>query len=151
VAIEIHDGGEVEPTFASGNIGNVADPDLVPGGGRPLGSEPVGSDGMVVPAISGNDSKTAASASEEAFSAHNGFDRFMIITVAPFFEFVGDAWAAIGAPELRSGAVAMDVHLHSGFFEFLVVDTSLFTRCDHSAIKLCLLPPRLSIERGEGH
>jgi len=44
----------------------------------------------------------------------------------------------------------MDVHLHGGFFEFLVVDTSHFTRCDHSAIELCPLPSRLSNKRGEG-
>src|SRR3954471_11947996 len=49
----------------------------------------------------------------------------------------------------RSGPVAMDVHLHGGFFEFLVIDTSLFTWGDHSAIELCPLPPRLSIKWGE--
>jgi len=103
-AIEIHDGGEVEPAFASGNVGNVTDPDSVNSLGRPLGSEPVGSDGIIVTAVGGTDSKAAPAACEEAFGAHDGFDPFMIVAVAPFFEHASDAWAAIGASKLDKDA-----------------------------------------------
>jgi hypothetical protein len=47
--------------------------------------------------------------------------------------------------------VAIDVHLDGGFFEFLIVDVSLFPRSNHSAIELCPEPLTLSIKSGELH
>ena len=51
----------------------------------------------------------------------------------------------------RSGTVSVDVHFDGSVFEFLIVDTSLFPRSNHSAIGLCPQPLTLSTKWRELH
>ena len=69
-AIEVHDASQVETAFVGMDVGDVADPDLVGGtGGGQLG-QAIGSNGLVVIAVSGLDPEPALDTATEALLTH---------------------------------------------------------------------------------
>lgn len=52
-AFKVHDGGQVKPAFAGGNVGDIGDPDLVEPGGSWTVVEQICSDGKGVSALGG--------------------------------------------------------------------------------------------------
>jgi hypothetical protein len=94
-AVEIHDCGQVEPAFASRDVGDIADPDLVDAsGGRPLG-QVIGRDGMIMVAVGGADAKRAPASSHQAPFSHEPFDALMVAVLATGLELVSQARAAV--------------------------------------------------------
>ena len=69
-AIEVHNASQVEPAFVGMDVGDVADPDLVEGSGRGQLGQAIGSNGLVVVAVSGLDAEPALDASTEALLTH---------------------------------------------------------------------------------
>jgi len=103
-AVEIHDRCQVEPAFPGGNIGNVADPNLIHAGGCGPARQTIGGDWMIMVALGGADAKATPAPGDQALFAHEPFDPFVITMVAAFFEHVSQAWAAVGALELNKNA-----------------------------------------------
>jgi len=113
-AEEIHDAGQIEPTFASGNVGNVADPNLVDAGRRALSGQAIGGDGMRMVAVGGTDAKTATAPSDQAVLAHEFFDAFTTAGVAAGSENVSEAWAAVRTLKFGEEAFKDELELRIG-------------------------------------
>src|SRR5436190_9139105 len=70
-AEEVHDASQIKPSFRGGDIGDVSDPDLIGSTWGGQLSQPVGSNGMIVAAVSGPDAETAPDSSSDALLAHH--------------------------------------------------------------------------------
>ena len=99
-AVKIHDAGQIKPTFPGGDVGNIADPNLIDAGGRGLCSEAIGADGVVVVAVGGTDAKAAAAPSDQALLAHEFFDAFTTARHATRSKDMSETRAAIRAFKL---------------------------------------------------
>ena len=113
-AVEIHDAGQIEPTFPGSNVGNVADPNLVDAGRRALSGQAIGGDGMRMVAVGGADAKAARAPSDQAVLAHEFFDAFTTAGVAARSEDVSEAWAAVRAFKLGEEAFKDELELRIG-------------------------------------
>lgn len=70
---EIHHGGQIEPAFAGGNVGDIARPHLMGCGGRELAGQPILGDRIGVRRVRG-DPKCSAVLGGEAVLAHHAGD-----------------------------------------------------------------------------
>lgn len=113
-AVEIHNAGEIEPTFPGSNVGNVTDPDLINGGGSGPVGQAIGREGMRMVAIGGADAKTATAPRDQAVEAHEFLDAFTTAGVAARSEDVGKARAAIRAFEFGEEAFKDELELLIG-------------------------------------
>ena len=97
-AVKVEDGGQIKPAFASLDVGDVHDPDLIGRGGfRGLG-QMIGRDGVIVVAVSGLNSVAALLAAAQTRSAHEPGDAIAAMTAALLTEGLLDAWTAIRLP-----------------------------------------------------
>jgi len=103
-AVKIHNAGEVEKALSGAQVSDVTDPDLIDGRGRWPFGEAIGRNGLIMVAIGGARSKSAAAASGQAMLTHKSFDGFMIAAMPALFEQVCEAGTAVSAFELPKSA-----------------------------------------------
>jgi len=100
----VHNAGQVEPAFLCVDVSDVADPDLVGcGGGRQVG-QAIGSNGMVMVAVSGADPEAAFDPPTEAFLAHEAGNAIATMRMAGLAQLRLNARAAVSL-----SAVPMDL------------------------------------------
>jgi len=69
-AVGVHNPGQVEPAFLGGDVGDVAEPDLIESARSGPFGQAIGSDRLVVVAVGGGDSEPSFRASTEAVLTH---------------------------------------------------------------------------------
>jgi hypothetical protein len=103
-APQVQNHGHVEPAFARGHVGQVADPDLVGAGGRRPPGQAAGRQGPVVGAVGGAGDEPARGAPAQAVLFHQPGDAFGAVALAApgqgLLEAPGAVASAVGGVQL---------------------------------------------------
>src|SRR4051812_3142667 len=98
--VQIHNGGQVQPSLAGPDIGDVGEPNLIAHGGREVPAEQVRRDREAMPAIGGAASSRPGGDGLNAMTAHLPLDPATACMMSLGFELDMDARAAIAAMAL---------------------------------------------------
>ena len=99
-AVEVEHAGQVQPAFASLDVGNVPNPDLVGSRGRRRFWQPIGSDGVIVVAVGGPHSILTLLASAEAQPLHQAEDAIAAMSVSQLLAITNNPGRSISLTAL---------------------------------------------------
>jgi len=102
-AVEVDFGGEKKPSFLSGNVGDIGNPDLVWSGGSGSIEQTLGSGSPCTGAIGSPWHKAALLYGAKSLLAHEPGDAAPAAAVTAIAQFVTEAWRPVGVAALFEG------------------------------------------------
>src|SRR3954468_4759073 len=94
-AVQVHDGGQIEPSLAGLDIGDIGEPDPVQRGGGEVAIEQIGRDRQVVLTVGGPDPSRPCHDGANTVAAHQALDASTTCAPTLSLQFAMDTWAAV--------------------------------------------------------